>query len=462
MAAGNRGNNPRFRSVLLAGTGLGILQSHSAYAQDPKSEAPVDRSTVQEVSVLGQKDAYKVNTSSLSKLTAPILDTPQSVDTITQQVMQDRAITDLNQALRNVPGITIGAGEFKSMGNSPTIRGFVARTDMFLDGIRDYGDYYRDPFNLEDVEVLEGPSGILFGRGSTGGVIEQASKLPMLHEAISGVLSGATDDTRRATIDVNEPLSGLGTGTALRVNAMGVKADVTDRDVVADSRWGFAPSITFGLGTASRATLAYYHQYNDDIPDYGLPYFGATPAAVSRDNFYGFRSDFMRTRTDIASFKVDHDFSAAFTLENQLRFASYGRSFRFSEPLIATSVPLTTALSSVNVTRNVNAGNSVDTMLWDQLFGTVRFQTGDIHNASVIGIEGGHEKAGPNFYNFSGVPTTALLNPNENQAFSGLEFPRYATHLSANSVAPFLMNTATLDRWQAILGVRWDRFERRL
>ena len=460
MGGENRGGNGRFRSVLLAGTGLGMLQAHSAYAEDQKSDAPADRGSLEEVYVLGQQDAYKVDASSLGKLNLPIVDTPQSVDTITRQVMQDRAVADLNQALRNVPGITIGAGEFKSMGNSPTIRGFVARTDMFLDGIRDYGDYYRDPFNLEDIEVLEGPSGILFGRGSTGGVIEQASKLPKLQEAISGILTGGTDDTRRATIDVNEPLAALGAGTALRVNAMGMKADVTDRDVVEDARWGFAPSITFGLGSPTRLTLAYYHQHNDDIPDYGLPYFGTTPAAVPQNNFYGFRSsDFMRTRTDIASFKVDHDFSDSFTVENQLRYASYGRSFRFSEPLIATTVPLTTPLTSVNVTRNVNAGNSVDTMLWDQLFATVRFQTGAVHNTSVVGFEGGHEKAAPQFDNFSGVPTTALLNPNENQAFSGLEFIRYATHLSADSVAPFVMNTATLDKWQAILGIRWDRFD---
>jgi catecholate siderophore receptor len=260
MDGENRGANGRFRSVLLAGTGLGILQAHSAYAEDPKTDPSLDRGSVQEVYVLGERDAYKVDTLSLSKLTTPILDTPQSIATVTEQVMQDRAVTDLNQALRNVPGITIGAGEFRSLGNSPTIRGFTARTDMFLDGVRDYGDYYRDPFNLEAIEVLEGPSGILFGRGSTGGVIEQASKLPKLSEAISGVLTGGTDDTRRATIDVNEPIAALGEGTAVRVNAMGIKAQVTDRDVVQDSRWGIAPSISFGLGTATRATLAYFHQ----------------------------------------------------------------------------------------------------------------------------------------------------------------------------------------------------------
>jgi catecholate siderophore receptor len=181
MTTENRGGSGCFRSVLLAGTGIGMLQATSGvYAEDAPSDSPANKGTLEEVYIFGQRDAYKLDSSSLPKLTVPIIEAPQSIATITQQELQDRAVTDFNQALHTVPGITIGAGEFRSMGNTPTIRGFVARTDMFLDGIRDYGDYYRDPFNLESIEVLEGPSSILFGRGSTGGVIEQGSKLPKL------------------------------------------------------------------------------------------------------------------------------------------------------------------------------------------------------------------------------------------------------------------------------------------
>src|SRR6185437_9696649 len=166
------GSNGRFRTAaLLAGTGIGMLHFNGAYADE--SAGPL-----QEVYVFGRKDAYELDTSSLGKLAQPIIDVPRSINTISEQELQDRAVTDLNEALKTVPGVTIGAGEFRSIGNSPTIRGFVARTDMFLDGVRDYGDYYRDPFNLESIEVLEGSAGVLFGRGSTGGVIEQGSKLP--------------------------------------------------------------------------------------------------------------------------------------------------------------------------------------------------------------------------------------------------------------------------------------------
>lgn len=454
MTGKTRRGRQHLGKALLAGTGLGVLQAGGAHAQEsaPSPNRP-------EVDIFGERDTYRIEESSLSKLTAPIIDLPQSIDTVSQQVLLDRAVTDLNEALHTVPGITIGAGEFRSMGNTPSIRGFVARTDMFLDGIRDYGDYYRDTFNLESIEVLEGPSSILFGRGSTGGVIEQASKLPRLVPAIAGTLTGGTDATRRATLDVNEPFPGLGTGAAARVTAMGHEAGVADRDVVETSRWGVAPSLALGLGTPTRLTLAYFHQYNDDIPDYGLPYFGSTPAPAPRNNFYGFKSDYLRTRTDIASLKVEHEFSDRFTLENQLRYADYTRNFRFTEPLISATIPLSTPLAAVNVTRNVDSGNSDDTMLWDQFFGTARWNLGAIRNTSVVGIEGGHEKAAPHFENSSGVPSTPLLTPNENQPFSATStFPRYDTHLGADSVAPFVINTAELERWTTTLGVRWDYF----
>jgi catecholate siderophore receptor len=447
------------RSAFVAGTSLGLLHAVRARAQEAPTAPARDRTAMQEVDVFGRQDQYGASMSSLAKLAAPPMETPQSIATVTSQVLEDRAAFDLNEALHNAPGITIGAGEFKSMGNSPTIRGFVARDDMFLDGIRDYGDYYRDPFNLESIEVLEGPSSVLFGRGSTGGVIEQASKLPKLEPAISGTLTGGTDETRRATVDVNEPVSMLGEGAAVRLNLMSHEADVAGRDVATDSRNGFAPSLALGLGTPTRLTLAYFHQHNDDVPDYGLPYLGGRPAPVPRSNFYGFKSDYMRTATDILTLRVAHDFSAAFTLENQLRYADYARDFRFSEPLISTSVPASAPPAEVSVTRNVNAGNSNDTMLWDQLVATVRWEAGGIRNTSVIGLEGGHEKAAPEFDSFSGVPSTALLAPDENQPFMATAaFPRYKTHLTADSAAPFVIDTARLGRWAATLGLRWDHF----
>ena len=139
------------RVTLLASSGLGWLFLLPAQAQTTAANDTQQQS--EQVLIEGQRPMdYYVQAPSLPKLTEPLVDTPQSIDTISQQELKDRAITNLNDAFRDVPSITIGAGEFKSLGNSPTIRGFVARTDMFIDGQRDIGDYFREPFNMEEIQ----------------------------------------------------------------------------------------------------------------------------------------------------------------------------------------------------------------------------------------------------------------------------------------------------------------------
>lgn len=154
------------------------------------------------------KDAVSVTDSvtdsvSLTKFTEPLLTTAQSITVIPQFVVKDEAVTALRDTLRNVPGISLAAGEAGAQGDNLTIRGFTARNDIFLDGIRDFGSYYRDTFNYEQVEVLEGPAGIQFGRGSTGGVVNQESKVPTVQQFAHVEAMFGTDKTRRVTADLN-------------------------------------------------------------------------------------------------------------------------------------------------------------------------------------------------------------------------------------------------------------------
>ena len=133
------------------------------------------------------KDTVSVTDSvtdsvSMTKFTEPLLTTAQSITVIPQFVVKDEGVTTLRDTLRNVPGISLAAGEAGAQGDNLTIRGFTARNDIFLDGIRDFGSYYRDTFNYEQVEALEGPAGIQFGRGSTGGVVNQESKVPTVQQ----------------------------------------------------------------------------------------------------------------------------------------------------------------------------------------------------------------------------------------------------------------------------------------
>ena len=119
---------------------------------------------------------------SLQRLGPDLMDVPQSVIVINKALMQSQGATSLTSAVRNVPGVTIGAAEGGQIGNNINLNGFSARTDIYLDGMRDPGQYYRDTFDLEQIEILMGPSSMLFGRGSTGGVINQVLKKPSLKE----------------------------------------------------------------------------------------------------------------------------------------------------------------------------------------------------------------------------------------------------------------------------------------
>src|SRR6202042_1316418 len=141
----------------------------------------------------------------------------QNIVAVPQFVLHDQRNTTLRDALRNVPGISMAAGEFGAQGDNLTIRGFTARNDIFLDGIRDFGSYYRDSFDYDQVEVLEGPSGVQFGRGSTGGVINQESKAPAAQNFIHVTTQLGTDATRRIQVDVNRPIPDLANGSAVRV-----------------------------------------------------------------------------------------------------------------------------------------------------------------------------------------------------------------------------------------------------
>jgi catecholate siderophore receptor len=443
-------------SRLLAGTALGLLAAFPARGQEVAATDGGQRP--ERVIIQGQRpEDYKIDVPSLSKLPEPLVDVPQSVDVISSQLLKDQAITDLNDALRAVPGISIGAGEFSWQGNNPTIRGFVARTDMFLDGIRDFGNYYRDPFNLQDIEVLEGPSSILFGRGSTGGVIEQTSKDPTLTGFVDATLIGGTDSTRRATVDIDEPLPDLAEGAAFRFNGMAHAQSVAGRNVAKNERFGLAPSLALGLGTPTRLTFSLFDQNADDVPDYGLPWYGTAPAPVPRQTFYGFDTDHLRTGVNVGTFRVDHDFGMG-TIHNTMRYARYARDFRISEPIV--TAPQGTPLSNIDVSFNIWSGNSIETMAWDQLEGSTNFDTGPVHQTLVAGIEGGRETSAPEFDNSSGVPTVPLLNADPHRLFNASStYPRLIANTVAWSFAPYVIDTIKIgDHWEIDAGIRWDYF----
>jgi catecholate siderophore receptor len=412
-----------------------------------------------EVVVTGVRNPYNSQQSALPKLPEPLRDTPQSITVVPRELMDEQHSTTLRDALRNVAGISIAAGEGSSQGDNLTIRGFSARSDIFMDGMRDFGSYYRDPFNLEQVEVLEGPSGILFGRGSTGGVVEQDSKTPQLRAFIDGSASFGTDLTRRGTLDLNEPLPEIATNAALRLDMMGTDAQVAQRNVAENRRFGVAPTVAFGLGTPTRLTVSYFHQSEADTPDYGVPWLINTPAPVPREDFYGFRDDYLNTGVDIGTIKLEHDFNDNLTLRDQARFANYARDFRITEPQL-TNTSFSTPLDQSEVTRNELGGHSTETYLWDQLDLKAHFDVGPVEDTVITGVEGGRETSDPTRFSYTGVPTTPLLNPNEDEYFSGTTTVATQVTTMAYSAGVYLIDILKLgEHWQLIGGARWDYFD---
>ena len=157
--------------------------------------------------------------------------------------MREQAGTTLRDALRNVPGLTAAAGEGGgAQGDVFILRGFNSRNDTFIDGVRDSGSYFRDSFNLNAVEVLKGPSSTFFGRGSTGGIINQVSKVPRLDPTYDGIFSGGAGPLFRGTLDINQPIPQVLPNTAFRINLMAHRNDVGERNVDQNGI-GFAPSI---------------------------------------------------------------------------------------------------------------------------------------------------------------------------------------------------------------------------
>ncbi len=319
---------------------------------------------------------------------------------------------------------------------------------------------YRDPFNLESVEVLKGPDSLLFGRGSTGGVVNQVSNDPETYYFNRGTLAFGTDNTKRVTVDTNQK---VGDGIILRLNAIGDDGNVAGRDGAYNSRYGFAPSLEIGVGSPTRYTFSYFHQAENDIPDYGVPWFYGSPTAVNTKNFYGFKdgnTDYLKTTVDIGTAKIEHDFNDNFMLRDQLRIANYDRNVRITEPKISTLPPVNTPLSALTVTRNELTAASTEQFFDNQTDLTSKFTTGQFKHTLVSGVELSHETSDPTRSTWAGVPTTNLVNPNEDQWFSGTPTITSRVTASANTIAGYTLDTMAINpQWDLIGGVRYDHVD---
>ncbi len=427
-----------------------------AHAAGSASSADTSPNQLEEVTVSGVRSLLH------DKLAEKEQNAPQSITVVSSQVMQAQAATSLEDALRNVPGITLNAGEGAARGDTVNLRGFSAFNDFFLDGIRDAAVYTRDDFDAQSIEVLEGPSAVLFGRGSTGGAINQVSKAPVLQpfEVVTAQLG--TNDLYRATADLDTPISPT---AAVRLNLMGQSAGVADRDLVRNRRWGVAPAVEFGIGEQDTLVLAYLHQQQDDILDTGIPFVDGRPAPVPRDAFFGLAGNRATTDDDILTARYRHDFNDNLSIADTLRYARYEFDYQFAAPNFGNDVPTAaTPLSDILVGRDAPDSSGVATNLDEQIDLTARFDTGPITHTLVTGVELARQTVDLDRYqnpfdsNNDWIPETPLLDPDPYEA-EPVEPVASVQRTVAPSGGAYVIDTlGLLPHLDLSAGFRYDQF----
>jgi catecholate siderophore receptor len=445
--------------------------AQSASPDTSTTAPPKQTQTLGTVNVTGSVigSHYDADSSSVgAKVPAALRDIPQSVVVVNRDLLDAQGATSFQDALRNVPGITIGGAEGGQIGNNINLHGFSARTDIYLDGFRDEGQYYRDTFDLSAIEVLKGPSSMLFGRGSTGGVINQVSKEPELKAFGQVSATIGTDDRYRTTADINQPLSDT---SAARLNVFGQDMQST-RNVLENKDYGIAPSVRFGIGTPTQITLSALLQRNHDMPDYGFPPINGRPADVSHSNWYGLTDDHTNQNVNNFNARLEHTFSPDVTLRSQLQYSQYTTNARETA---ANSV-----VTAAGVTLNKNAGNPTNLPLQDlyvqlashdrvihqkeldsQTDLVTKFDTGSVQHTLISGIELSHEDYNNQSYTRSGLPLLSLVNPvQESTPANVISTPGNYAQSSANTVGIYANDTIKLDdHWILVAGLRRDRFQ---
>ncbi|HEY6816759.1 MAG TPA: TonB-dependent siderophore receptor [Croceibacterium sp.] len=471
-----------YRRTALALAGSTLLIGGGAQAQDATAQGDADATPANgewealaddatdtdsgAIVVVGERE--RINT--LNSRLGDVQDAPQSISIISREVIEQQAASTLRDVLRNVSGISMAAGEGGGgpAGDNLTLRGFGARNDIFIDGIRDTASYTRDTFNIEQVEVVKGPASAQTGRGSTGGYINMFSKQPQLMTFASATAAAGTPTYGRATLDFNmgEDDLGVGAGTAMRLNMMYHTADNPGRDFVDSERIGVAPSIAVGLGSSTRAIASYVYLHHNGQPDYGIPFVPATntalpeyadqPAPVDYDNYYGLTErDYDKTRTHLATFAIEHDVTEDIRIANATRYSYFTRDSIYSAPRFVSN-------TSTQVNPQTQSRDTVDDAWFNQTNLYAEFATGPMRHDLIAGLEIAAEDSENQPRTITAGTPTDMFDPNPERPWVGtiVDTPGGPITATGDTLAAYLFDTIHFSEKLLFSGgLRWERYE---
>ncbi len=420
--------------------------------------------TVKEAAEVQSKDQLKTKKSNIGKGTQDIRDIPQSLTVMTERLMDEAKLDTLKQALHYTSGITFAATE-NGTDQDIRLRGFSVATvgDLMIDGMKDPSQYERDTFNYDRIEVLRGSASMLFGRGSTGGVINQVNKKPLLLDQYELEATYGTDSVLRTTADLNKH---LGENAAFRLNLMYTKGDNHGAKI---DKYGIAPTVSWGVGTRDEFSVGLFHLDTDNVPQSNIRYLqGTAPTLINPKNFYGTQSDYLRGKATYGMASWIHRFDNDSELTTQLRAGKFDRSqWSTTAGFGTTNGAATTWANLSGNTILTTAGLSPRADTHEGVYFQTNYSTkanwGGFKHELMAGIDGSQEKAF--FQVANGQPgtnynkgNTTIGTPDDGRTTAISPSYRYDQSYDSTAVGAYVQDLLQIaPHWKLLGGLRWDR-----
>ncbi|GGY00862.1 TonB-dependent receptor [Vogesella alkaliphila] len=445
---------------MMAGVLAVSLAPGLALADDAKSSDTAQLETIKVQAEQAPRGSYNAATTTLGKQKQALKDVPQAVSVVTRQLIADQGDINMKDVLKNVSGITFVAGEGGRSGDSIILRGFSAFGDTYRDGQRDVAQYNRDPFNDERVEVLKGASSMLFGRGSTGGVINQVSKTPFAGEQVEVSGTIGNNDFHRETADINQALSDT---AAIRLNVMNTH-DGSPDGISAQERFGIAPSIAFGLGEPTTVVLSHMHMKENNTPMLGVPFDPNTlqPIDVPVDRYYGLQGMNSEDITaDISTVRATHKLDSKHEIAAQLRVGRYDRQVIVSQPQLRNSpagTPVTDATQLGYSGKLRGSLNETQSLSVDY---NGKFDTGSLSHELLAGVEFTRETQNAYSIRASSAIPNVVGSVGDPEGFYTGGYTRHRSNdFVTRNLAAYVTDTVALNQqWKVMAGLRMDQLE---